>query len=720
MIRLQRPEPPPAWGDRAGTANQAVSKTNVQTRYTFDERLIHDESVVGVLRAANGRRCAFCEAPDGTPAPVNIDRFRPAQEATDLDGTPYREHYHWLVFEWDNLVPVCGFCTSSRGRRFPVEGRRAQVFATGADLQRERRLLLDPFAEDPELELTYDNQYNVVGMTPRGETSIGVLNLNRPQLIADRGVAALAVGAVLQELLATPRPTLQSIVEASIGEHVDGSKPYTGIRRHTIRVALIETPLAQLLYGDIDPADAAARLNVGGPAFDLVRRIRRPQPRMAEGPPSDESISVSSSVRAKPPELGAVRLEKIEIADMKAIESLELSLPPPMPDREPWLLLLGENGVGKSTVLKLLALASMQPDERRRRVPDASVWVRRGAKVRRGTARLTFSDGQVLNLTARTGSKEFSVTGSAPTQVVLGYGPTRLPPNPQHQPASGTGLHVDNLFDPWVPLDDVEGWLSDTRRVPTDDFNLHCTDLRMLLPFDPEDLLVRRLGRLYAKVNGVTVPLAELSDGFRSVIALATDMMLHLSADSTSMKTAAGLVLIDELEVHLHPQWKLTIVGLLRRVFPQVRFIVSTHDPLCLQNTDPGEVFVLMRDEDERVMVHQADVPKGLRADQLLTGEWFGLSTTVDDDTAELVASHGALLLQPQTPDVQIQRAVLEEQIRGRLGHFAETSPERMAQSIAAQLLNERDIRELSADERAKLRTDVLAAVRERESAVPA
>ena len=716
MIRLQRPEPPPAWGDRAGTANMAKSKTNVQTRYMFDERLIHDESVVGVLRAANGRRCAFCEAADGRPAPVNVDRFRPSQEATDLDGTPYREHYHWLVFEWDNLVPVCGFCTSSRGRRFPVEGRRAPVFATGTDLARERRLLLDPFADDPELELTYDNRYYLVGMTPRGETSIGVLNLNRPQLIADRGVAALAVGAMLQEMVASSRPDRQTIVEASIREQVDGSKPYTGIRRHTVRTALIDTPLAAQLYGDIDLADAAARLNVGGPAFELVKRVWRPKQKAAKAVPPGESISASQSARVRPPELGAVRLEKIEIADMKAIESLELSFPPPVPDREPWLLLLGENGVGKSTVLKLLALASMQRGERRRRVPDASKWVRRGKKVRQGTARLTFSDGQVLTLTARIGSKEFSIAGSAPTQVVLGYGPTRLPPNPQHRPASGSGLHVDNLFDPWVPLDDVEGWLSDTMRVPTDEFNLHCTDLRTLLPFDPEDLLIRRSGRLYAKDNGVTVPLAELSDGFRSVIALATDMMLHLSADSTSMTTAAGLVLIDELEVHLHPQWKLTIVGLLRRVFPQVRFIVSTHDPLCLQNTDPGEVFVLMRDPDKRLVAHQADVPKGLRADQLLTGLWFGLSTTVDDDTAELVASHGALLLRPQTPEVQVQRAVLEEQLRGRLGHFAETSPERMAQSIAAQLLSERNILELSADERTKLRADVLAAVRERES----
>jgi hypothetical protein len=705
MIHLERPAPPPQWSDRAEPAQHAVSKTHVQSRYAFDEELVHDESVFAGLRSVNGRRCAFCESEENDPSPVSIERFRPQEEATDLDGTPHREHYFWLAFAWDNLLPVCGSCSSARGRRFPVAGRRAPLKATGAQLGRERRLLLDPFADDPELELGYDAGGVVVGLTERANITIGLLNLNRPSLLVARQAAAAEVeDQIAMPGLATNSDLSLDMLESSFHAQVGGTLAFTGARRYAVRVALRDRGLARRLYGgNVEVAEAARRLHVGGKAFtEMIAHRHRVEIR-PEGP-------------HPPSELGAVRLETIELADMKPIEHLRIDLQPPTPDREPWLVLLGENGVGKSTVLKAIALAAMTATERRRWAPDASSWVRRDRHVRSGVARLSFTDGQVLELTAHSGSDEFTVTGSAPAQVLLGYGPTRLPPDREHAPSSGAGLHIDNLFDPWVPLDDVEGWLSDTTRVPADEFNLHSTDLRALLPMDPDDLLVRRSGRLYARENGRTVPLAALSDGFRSVIALATDMMLHLSRDSPSMLTAAGTVLIDELEVHLHPQWKLTIVGLLRRVFPQVRFIVSTHDPLCLQATEPGEVYLLRRDDDNRIDIRRTDVPKGLRADQLLTGHWFGLATTVDDETSTLIATHGQLLLREQTPEVRAEREALEEQIRGRLGHFAETAPERMAQSIAAELAQGREMRRLSADERAALRSSVLAAMKGREA----
>jgi hypothetical protein len=229
----------------------------------------------------------------------------------------------------------------------------------------------------------------------------------------------------------------------------------------------------------------------------------------------------------------------------------------------------------------------------------------------------------------------------------------------------------------------------------------------------PEDRLSRRSGRLYATSHGTSAPLSEMSDGFRSVIAMAADITMQLSSAWESLSSAEGLLLLDEIEVHLHPQWRWSIVSTLRTVFPRLRVIATTHDPLCLQQTRKGEVMLLRRDPVEGVHALPLDVPPGLRADQLLTGDWFGLTTTTDRGTAGLLERHGQLLVQPQTSKVRAERSDLEHTLRERVGSFAETSIERMAQEVAAEVAKEEgvDIKQAGEQVRRRLADSVLAAV---------
>ena len=356
----------------------------------------------------------------------------------------------------------------------------------------------------------------------------------------------------------------------------------------------------------------------------------------------------------------------------------------------------------------------MDPATRAERVPDASTSVRIGGRARRGRVKLTMSDGSVIEMTFQRDDKGFTTAGRPPPFLVLGYGPTRLPPPRDFTPGPLERQHVGNLFNALAPLRDVERWLADTEAVPPPSFNFHATNLKAMLPMDEDERLLRRTGHVFARTNGVTVPLPELSDGFRSVIALATDMMQHFSADYESMTTAEGLVLLDEVQVHLHPRWRMTVISQLRAVFPKVRFIATTHDPLRLQQTEAGEVMVMRCGPDHGVYAEISDVPKGLRADQLLTGEWFGLGTTVDSETAALIEDHGRLLLEKQTKAVRQQRAALEETLRDRLGHFAETSVERLAQDVAAEITAGQNLRELPIAKRNAMRDDIMAEVERR------
>ena len=275
---------------------------------------------------------------------------------------------------------------------------------------------------------------------------------------------------------------------------------------------------------------------------------------------------------------------------------------------------------------------------------------------------------------------------------VYAFGSTRLPPAPGHRSDDRPRLvRLNNLFDPRYPLSVAEAWIADPGRVNSRTFTFLARALHELLEMDEDERVVRTRGVLGIRQAGLTLPVSEYSDGYRSIVAFATDLMLNLSDRWDSIGSAEGLVLVDELEVHLHPSWRMTVVNRLRDVFPRLRLVITTHDPLCLRGAEPGEVHVLRRDEETReVLSLQRDIPPGLTADELLTGSWFGMATTLDDGTIGLMREHGELLLKKATVAVRRRRETVEEELRERRGTFAETDDERLVRSVVAQLRAEK------------------------------
>jgi hypothetical protein len=278
---------------------------------------------------------------------------------------------------------------------------------------------------------------------------------------------------------------------------------------------------------------------------------------------------------------------------------------------------------------------------------------------------------------------------------VLGYGSTRLLPAvaaPQPLLQSSAMVRIGNLFSAAHALSAAERWLADSRYVKRAEFDLMCSDLKALLALDNSEYLSRSRRNLIAHLFRKELPVRELSDGFQSVLALALDMMQAFSQTTHDMHGVEGLVLLDEIEVHLHPTWKARIVRDLRKMFPRTRFIVTTHDPLCVQGLAPGELHVMTRNaKSRRVESRQIDVPLGFRADQILTGEWFGLGSTRDPDTLRLMERHSNLLLieTPSKSD-EAERHSIESQLRERIGRFADSPYERVALRAYAELARRR------------------------------
>jgi predicted ATP-binding protein involved in virulence len=105
-------------------------------------------------------------------------------------------------------------------------------------------------------------------------------------------------------------------------------------------------------------------------------------------------------------------------------------------------------------------------------------------------------------------------------------------------------------------------------------------------------------GELTAHINGFSLPFSLLSDGQRSMLAMVADIAYrmailnpHLLENAT--RETPGVVLIDEIDLHLHPRWQRHVIDDLRQVFPKVQFFATTHSPFIIQSMQPGELIDL-------------------------------------------------------------------------------------------------------------------------------
>lgn len=106
--------------------------------------------------------------------------------------------------------------------------------------------------------------------------------------------------------------------------------------------------------------------------------------------------------------------------------------------------------------------------------------------------------------------------------------------------------------------------------------------------------------RLTVKKAGARLSLQQLSDGERAFIAMLGDLVRRLALanpDLANPLDGHGVVLIDELELHLHPRWQREVVEKLRTSFPNIQFIATTHSPFIIQSLRPGELITLDPEE---------------------------------------------------------------------------------------------------------------------------
>lgn len=637
-----------------------------QERFQFRSEIW--SAVKGALVDLFSAKCAFCEC-RFPAADFNVEHFRPKAGALNLDGRVDPEHYWWLAYEWENLYLACVFCNRGKGSRFPVSAPRVPFSAFGDELLVEKPLLLDPCVDEPERQFVFREDGLVTSTTERGNTTIGVFGLNRDYLVEGRAKAYRDVQRTLRYVVTeTVRGIAPDRMENDLRSMSDGTQEFAAVRRQAVAAASRQImryleevdrgQLQELLPGESYQVTGAQRKR----AMKSTESFRR----------SHQEFSVAREATSQSYFLTSRAIERVEIRNFRAIRHLKLEFPP---HEGAWLALLGENGTGKSSVLQAVALtligASYRDQLSDRLNLDPSRLLRHGTKS--GWVRVWLNGlDEPAELTFTSRGDRFGGTDE-PRTLIAGYGATRLLPRGRSRPArTPRYADVGNLFNPFEPLADAETWLLRLNREQFDDV---ARVLKTLLPLGQKDRLERSTDsdgrhRIRARALGGSLTLDELSDGYKSVVALTVDVMkvfqdLWKKMAGAEGLVAEGVVLIDELEAHLHPRWKMRIVESLRTVFPRVQFLVTTHDPLCLRGLENGEVAVFRRDARNDVFA-VTDLPsvKGLAVDQLLMSEYFGLDSTVDPDVDELFqAYYGLKSLTSRTPAEEERLRLLTQQV---------------------------------------------------------
>lgn len=397
-------------------------------------------------------------------------------------------------------------------------------------------------------------------------------------------------------------------------------------------------------------------------------------------------------------------ISKITLKDIRGFTDLDFDLKRPDGSYAGWTVFTGDNGSGKSTLLKAIAIALTGKETARSLQPSFHRWIREGqheASIELGVVRDVNDDsftegGRVTDkeflarMVLKNGQKEPTVEAANPTSrknystpqrsiwspdskgwFSCGYGPFRrvfgASPEATRQMVAPTTERYVTMFQEAASLAEVDQWLRTLSHKSLEAKSGAQEQLDVVLEVLRDELMPNQItvdridsdGLWLKDRNGLQLSWNEMSDGYRAALALLTDVLRHLiavhgltnlterDAQGKLFFKRSGVVLIDEIDAHLHPEWQREIGFWLTRHFPRIQFIVTTHSPLICQAASPNGLFVLPEpgSSDKPHPLSQEEYNKVIasRPDTILLTSAFGLQNTRSPVAVEARAQYARL-----------------------------------------------------------------------------
>jgi hypothetical protein len=184
----------------------------------------------------------------------------------------------------------------------------------------------------------------------------------------------------------------------------------------------------------------------------------------------------------------------------------------------------------------------------------------------------------------------------------------------------------------------------------------------------PPDVLDRGvLSGVRVKTFSGLVPMSALSLGYQTTLAWTADLawrLLKRYPGSPNPLDEPAVVLIDEIDLHLHPLWQLRIVDDLSAIFSGTQFIATAHSPLMVQVAETANLVLLRKRENDVEIVNDPEVVRSWRVDQILMSELFAVPRARNVETERLFARRDELVdKSPRSPAEERELQKLRVQI---------------------------------------------------------
>ncbi|MBT2246823.1 AAA family ATPase [Sphingobium sp. BHU LFT2] len=383
-------------------------------------------------------------------------------------------------------------------------------------------------------------------------------------------------------------------------------------------------------------------------------------------------VGMSNGSHAKPPfVLSPDRITHVRLVNVGPFEELDLPIGMQGSDGPPgWSVIFGSNGVGKSTILRAIALAMAGSN------PAA---IKAGARLLRegadeGLVEVHIGSQQLRTTLVRDRSSVLvSSLQETPlglgTALVLGFpamrgaraaspsGPSRRAEPSDPDPADLIALLSGDVDG---RLADFKQWLVNTL-VDVEGNDRQTARKRKLLDSLITELVPGQITALAPLDQTFTirvttpegpVPFDELSQGMASVfnwVGLLVQRLFSVCSLSENPAEEPAIVLIDEIDAHLHPDWQRRLVELTKRHFPNLQLIVTSHSALLAGALHADEIRVLERRPDRKgvyLFPHPIDL-YGRRAQDILTSPVFGLESDRNPELERKVRDYFAIFEDP-------------------------------------------------------------------------
>lgn len=421
-------------------------------------------------------------------------------------------------------------------------------------------------------------------------------------------------------------------------------------------------------------------------------------------------------------------LRHLHIRNLKLLKDLSLSFTNEKGEPRMWTVIIGENAVGKTSILQAIAMAaagglnvnglvenvSSLPDKR---TPGVEVSIKAEFGLDARLRRLRFYPGHpefapkgeaiVHSHVSLTPGRKSLVAGSfyegddggildpldearsldTPLWFVAAYGIQRALPNDTTSVPPLEHPGVDRLRPIFKPVNLIGTTFANI--LTTGKATMYSNVLRNTL-FGEESLLpgfidlemrgqggvrsaqdLQERHRFIQQLPSGELKLAAnwLSHGYQSTIAWIADLVGHILYESKSEQgllpqEMEGLVLIDEIDLYLHPHWQQTLIRTLKQTFPRIQFVATTHSPLALVGLRPDEDEIIRLVIDEKTGdVRQFDMKKGRPHEpdpRLMTGteiyrSYFGIEQFYPGGLGELLRDHRFLAANPRRSEADEQ-----------------------------------------------------------------